>query len=53
MYFYITSYACMCIHEPIPFSKTGCLTMAKEHSLPYYLLIAGGKIIGFIPFPRV
>ena len=27
--------------------------MAEEHSLPYYLLIAGGRIIGFIPFPRV
>ena len=27
--------------------------MAEEPSLPYYLLIAGGRIIGFIPFPRV
>ena len=25
----------------------------EEHSLPYYLSIAGGGIIGFIPFPRV
>ena len=25
----------------------------KEPSLPYYLPIAGGRIIGFIPFPRV
>ena len=25
----------------------------EEPSLPYYLRIAGGKIIGFIPFPRV
>ena len=31
---------------------TSCLTKAEEHSLPYYLPIAGGRIIGFIPFPR-
>ena len=35
------------------FSKTSCLTKAEEPSLPYYLPIAGGRIIGFIPFPRV
>ena len=27
--------------------------MADEPSLSYYLPIAGGRIIGFIPFPRV
>ena len=27
--------------------------MAEEPSLSYYLPIAGGKNIGFIPFPRV
>ena len=27
--------------------------MAEKPSLPYYLPIAGGIIIGFIPFPRV
>ena len=27
--------------------------MAEEHSLPYYLPIVGGRIIGFIPFLRV
>ena len=32
---------------------TSCLTKAEELSLPYYLPIAGGRIIGFIPFPRV
>ena len=32
---------------------TSCLTKAEEPSLPYYLPIAGGRIIGFIPFPRV
>ena len=35
------------------FSLTSCLTKAEEPSLPYYLPITGGKIIGFIPFPRV
>ena len=27
--------------------------MSKEPSLSYYLPIAGGRMIGFIPFPRV
>ena len=27
--------------------------MAEEPGLSYYLPIAGGRIIGFIPFPRV
>ena len=27
--------------------------MAEENSLSYYLPIAEGRIIGFIPFPRV
>ena len=35
------------------FSQASCLTKAEEHSLPYYLPIAGGRIIGFILFPRV
>ena len=35
------------------FSKTSCLTKAEEPTLPFYLPIAGGRIIGFIPFPRV
>ena len=35
------------------FSETSCLTKAEEPNLPYYLPIAGGRIIGFIPFPRV
>ena len=37
-------------------TRAGCntrSTKAKENSLPYYLPIAGGRIIGFIPFPRV
>ena len=35
------------------FSFSSCLTKAEEHSLSYYLPIAGGRIIGFIPFPMV
>ena len=35
------------------FSLTSCLTKAEEPSLSYYLPNAGGRIIGFIPFPRV
>ena len=30
-----------------------CLTKAEDPSLPYYLPIAGGRIIGFIPSPGV
>ena len=29
------------------------LDKTEELSLPYYLPIAGGRIIGFLPFPRV
>ena len=35
------------------FSKTSCLPKAEEPRLPYHLPIAGGRIIGFILFPRV
>ena len=35
------------------FFKTSCPTKAEEPSLPYCLPIARGRIIGFIPFPRV
>ena len=41
------------LNSEFSFSLTTCLTKAEEHSLPYYLPIAGGRIIGFIPFPRV
>ena len=34
-------------------SQISCLTKAEEISLPYYLPIAGERIIVFIPFPRV
>ena len=41
------------LNSEVSFSETSCLTKAEEPSLPYYLPIAGGRIIGFIPFPRV
>ena len=41
------------LNSKFSFSYTSCLTKAEEPSLPYYLPIAGGRIIGFIPFPRV
>ena len=41
------------LNSEFSFSQTSCLTKAEEPSLPYYLPTAGGRIIGFIPFPRV
>ena len=41
------------LNSEFSFSLTNCLTKAEEPSLPYYLPIAGGRIIGFIPFLRV
>ena len=41
------------LNSEFSFSKTSCLTKAEEPSLSYYLPIAGRRIIGFIPFPRV
>ena len=41
------------LNSAFSFSSTSCLTKAEEPRLPYYLPIAGGRIIGFIPFPRV
>ena len=41
------------LNSEFSFSLTSCLTKAEEPNLPYYLPIAGGIIIGFIPFPRV
>ena len=35
------------------FSYTSCPTKAEEFSLPYNLPVAGGRIVGFIPFLRV
>ena len=41
------------LNSEFSFSYTSYLTKAEEPSLPYYLPIVGGRIIGFIPFPRV
>ena len=41
------------LNSEFSFSWTSCLTIDEEPSQPYYLPIAGGRIIGFIPFPRV
>ena len=41
------------LNSEFSFSKTSCLTKAEEPSLSNYSPIAGGRIIGFIPFPRV
>ena len=41
------------LNSEFSFSYTTCLTKAEEPSLSYYFPIAGGRIIGFIPFPRV
>ena len=41
------------LNSEFSFFETSCLTKAEGPSLPYYLPIAGGRIIGFIPFPRV
>ena len=40
------------LNSELSFSKTSCLTKAEEPNLSYFP-IAGGRIIGFIPFPRV
>ena len=34
-------------------TETSWYKKGKEHSLPYYLPIAGGKIVGFISFLRI
>ena len=41
------------INLELSFIYIGCLTKAKEISLPYYLPIAWGRAIGFIPFPSL
>ena len=41
------------LNSEFSFSWTSFLTKAEEPRLSYYLPIAGGRIIGFIPFPRV
>ena len=43
----------MGLNSEFSFPLSSCLIKTEEPSLPYYLPIAGGRIIGFIPFPRV
>ena len=50
---YTTGSSITGLNSEFSFSKTSCLTKAEEPGLSYYLPIAGGRIIGFIPFPRV
>ena len=33
--------------------QTGCHAKFEEQSQPHYLSIAGERIVGFLPFPRV
>ena len=41
------------LNSEFPFSKTSCLTKAKEPSMPDYLPKAEGRTTGFIHLPRV
>ena len=41
------------LNSEFSFCYSSCLTKAEEPSLPYHLPIAGGRITGFIPSPRV
>ena len=50
---YTTSTSITGLNSEFSFSLTSCLTKAEEPSLPCYLPIPWGRIIGFIPFPRV
>ena len=40
------------LNSEFSFFKTGCHTKIKKPNLPYYLLIAGGRIVGRILFPK-
>ena len=64
LYFYLLIYIYIYTH---PSAQAGCDTrsifkrsltglnseLPKQVSLPYYLLIVRGRIIGIIPFPRI
>ena len=41
------------LNSGFSFSQSSCLTKAEEPSPSYYLPIAGGRISGFIPSPRI
>ena len=40
------------LNAAFSFSETGCRSKIKESSLLYYLPIVGGKIIGYVSFPK-
>ena len=40
------------LNSEFSFSEISCLTKAEEPSLPYYLSIAGGRIIWIHTFPK-
>ena len=41
------------LNPDFSFSKIGCHAKVKESSLPYYLLIDGGRIIECLPFTSI
>ena len=49
----VTKLSSTSLNSESTFSSTGCQTKAKEYSLSYYLPIAWGRIVGFMPFPRI
>ena len=51
MYIYI--YQTSGLNSKFSFFHTGCHSKVKEPCLPFYLLFAGGRIVGVIPFPKV
>ena len=53
IYIYIYKRSLASMNWEFSFSYTGCHIKVKESSLPYYLPIAGGRIVGVIPFPKI
>ena len=64
VYFCVLMCLCVCVNLPTPaheqdvtqcqfLSGVCCLNKAKEHCLPYYLFMAGGRIVEFILFPTL
>ena len=49
----ITMWGLIGLNLEFSFSSISCHTKVKEPSLPYDLLIAGGKRVGFTSFSRV
>ena len=49
----IQPHSSTCLNSEFSFSKIGCYAIVKEHGLPYSLIIAGGRTVGFICFLSV